>query len=190
MRLYTAVLFVLTLLCACNNTTKEAQEGDEYLTKGKEVIQHTLNKLSGELKQAMRQGGVRQAVPYCNANALPITQQIAQKYGAQVRRTSIRNRNAKNAPTAHEKLIIQQYAQQLTAGKKLKPMVSQLPNGNTMFNAPILLRASCLNCHGTVGQHITETDYQVIQSLYPNDKAIGYKVAELRGIWSVTFEKK
>lgn len=192
MRAYFILLVTLLFLNACqkNNRTQEQQESDPYLSQGKEIIQKMVGDLSGELKRAMRRGGVSEAVPYCNANALPITEKVATQYGATVRRTSIKNRNPKNAANTHEKLIIEQYEASLAAGKKLKPSITQLPNGNTMFNAPILLRASCLNCHGTVGKHISASDYQVIKSLYPNDKATGYKVAELRGIWSVVFEKK
>ena len=215
MRTYFVLLLALPLLYACGSkTTQQAQtevndgidqqtqtevnqeivqqqqSNDQHLNQGKEIIKVMLGNLSGELKRAMRRGGVREAVPYCNANALPITAKVAKEYGAQVKRTSIKNRNAQNAPNAHEKLIIEQYERSLAAGKKLKPSITPLPNGNTMFNAPILLRASCLNCHGTVGTNISENDYQVIKSLYPQDKATGYKVAELRGIWSIVFEKK
>jgi hypothetical protein len=45
----------------------------------------------------------------------------------------------------------------------------------------------CLKCHGTPGQEIQTETLKRIQQLYPNDKAIGYGVNEVRGMWSITF---
>jgi hypothetical protein len=46
-----------------------------------------------------------------------------------------------------------------------------------------------LKCHGKPGSQITQKTYDKILEFYPNDKAIGYDVNEVRGIWSIEFEK-
>jgi len=47
----------------------------------------------------------------------------------------------------------------------------------------------CLQCHGTLDQDLKRETYKTIKGLYPNDKGIGYDVNEVRGIWSITFDK-
>lgn len=195
LRFFFLAIGLTTLLFGCNGSGNKAGESDPVVndpavSKSIKIIRHTLKAMSGELRRAVRRGGVQEAVPYCNANAMPITQQMATKYNAKVRRISLKYRNEKNAPTPAEKRIMKQYAQDLAAGKKLKFKVTELPDGNTMFNSAIQIRSTCLKCHGTVGTDISETDYQLIKSLYPNDKAVGYKVAELRGMWSIVFGKQ
>ena len=45
----------------------------------------------------------------------------------------------------------------------------------------------CLQCHG---KQIKPEVSQQIMKLYPKDLAIGYNESEVRGIWSITFDKK
>jgi uncharacterized protein (UPF0335 family) len=48
----------------------------------------------------------------------------------------------------------------------------------------------CLKCHGTTDKQMERETYSKIKELYPNDKAIGYDVNEVRGIWSISFDKE
>ena len=48
----------------------------------------------------------------------------------------------------------------------------------------------CLQCHGKPDKDILPNTLTKIGSLYPEDKAIGYGVDELRGIWVVEMDKK
>ena len=48
----------------------------------------------------------------------------------------------------------------------------------------------CLNCHGEPGKEINESTLEKINSLYPEDKAIDFKVGDLRGMWSIEMPKK
>jgi hypothetical protein len=46
----------------------------------------------------------------------------------------------------------------------------------------------CLKCHGNLGQEVEAKTYDKILELYPNDKAVGYDINQVRGIWSIEFE--
>jgi hypothetical protein len=48
----------------------------------------------------------------------------------------------------------------------------------------------CLQCHGKPGTDLSETTIAKLSQLYPNDKATGYGINELRGIWIVEMNKK
>lgn len=192
-KLYSFFLAItLVGLVACSNNDKQTSQtsDNELKVKGKEIAQQTLGALSKELKQALQQGGVGKAVPYCNVNALPLTDSMAKIHKVSIRRTSLKTRNPKNSPSNQEKQILGEYQQLLAEGKKPMPRLTSLSDGRTLFNAPILIKPLCLNCHGKVGAQITEKNYEVIKGLYPKDQAINYKVAELRGMWSIVFEKR
>ena len=49
---------------------------------------------------------------------------------------------------------------------------------------PIFIQAECLNCHGSEIDMQQETK-ELIAGKYPNDKAINYKLGDLRGAVSV-----
>ena len=44
-------------------------------------------------------------------------------------------------------------------------------------------------CGGGQDAGIGDPVYEVIEGLYPNDDAIGYKAGDLRGIWRIDFGK-
>ncbi len=48
----------------------------------------------------------------------------------------------------------------------------------------------CMQCHGETNTEVLTNTLSKINTLYPDDKAMGYKVGELRGIWVVELNKK
>lgn len=183
------VLFfsVFISLLACDNSLSE-KEKEEYAAKGKEIVQATFKELSGNLMEQMKAGGPQQAIPFCNEQAMPITNELSEQYQVTIKRTSDKLRNSANQPSERELQIIEQYNNDLKNKSDLKPIV-EVDNENTKhFYAPIVMQANCLVCHGTVNETVTVKTDSIIKSLYPNDVATGYAEGDLRGIWSVTFK--
>ena len=176
-------LIALTLLLSCSNVSLSNEEIKKYTSKGKEIGQLTMKKLGGNLMQQMKLGGVQQAIPFCNASANPLTEELSKKHNATIKRTSHKLRNANNKPTKVEDNILKQYIATIEKGEKLKPIVSKDNDGKIHFYAPIKMQKKCLVCHGTVSK---QTD-SIIKLIYPSDKAIGFKESDLRGLMSVTF---
>jgi hypothetical protein len=137
----------------------------------------------------MKSGGVLEAVPFCNTMAQPLTEEIEKKYNATIKRTSLSIRNEKNIPSEGEIIILNQYKNSFGKSETIEPIVTLDNSGTTHFYAPIILQKKCLSCHGTVGKEVTKQTDSIIKSYYPNDKATGFKEGDLRGIWSVTFNK-
>ena len=54
---------------------------------------------------------------------------------------------------------------------------------------PIITNELCMQCHGQTGQQISPGTLAKITALYPNDKAVNYKVNQLRGIWVVEMKR-
>ena len=71
-------------------------------------------------------------------------------------------------------------------GKSPEPKVVEI-NGQKVGYYAIVTNEMCIKCHGDKGETIEPATFAKIQKLYPADKALGYKVNELRGIWVVKF---
>lgn len=192
-----SVIILSGLLLSCNNSSESQveesnetglsqQEKDEYKNKGKAIAKEAFLTLSSNLKVKMKEGGVQNAVEYCNVAAYPLTDSIAKANNAIVRRVSDRLRNPMNKADEVEMMVIENYKQMLASEEKLKPFIIE-DEGNVRFMAPIILKPECLSCHGTPEKHISKSDLAFIQELYPGDEAINFSSGDLRGIWSITF---
>lgn len=170
-----------------NNTGKTAEPENEpafdeskYTTLGDSIAKTAFQTLSGELKAAMQRGGVKEAVSYCNVNAYPLTDSVGEQFGAQLMRVAEKYRNSENALTDFDAEIFAQ----MKAGKQ---KVLKLHEGNAVFYKRIDLAPQCLSCHGEPGKDIATADYDLIKEKYPEDKAVGFKPGDLRGMWKITF---
>ncbi len=182
-----SIIVILFSSCQKDLTDKEKEE---YIIKGKEIAQATVKELGGNLMKHMKEGGPQQAIPFCNATANPLTEEMAKKYQVSIKRTSHKIRNDDNIPNETEETILKQYLEAISNSEKLKPIVSKDNAGKVHFYAPIKLEAKCLACHGTIGKEVTVKTDNILKALYPNDKATGFKAGDLRGIVDITFESE
>lgn len=163
-------------------------ESQAYTIKGQEIAQQTFKALSGNLKKAMSEGGVVNAVKFCNVQESVIVDSLSKYYDVSIKRTSHKLRNEKNKPNASEQEMIDYYLNTSKTTEDLFPEVKRNTDNTVSFYAPIHLQSLCVTCHGTVGKQVAEADYKSILALYPNDKAVDFEVDEFRGIWSITFK--
>ena len=198
-----SALALIGYLAACDSGASSNQEETaatetaatpidtaKYKKQGMQIAMGTFKVLSGQLKSALQEGGVPNAVSYCNTVAYPLVDSLSEVYNASIRRASNKVRNPKDKPTALEQEILDTYHAQMNAGEQPKPIVRQLQSGEIAFYAPIRMRELCLNCHGKLGETLKQEDYAVVKELYPEDEAIGYAAGDLRGIWSITFQEE
>ncbi|OIP05630.1 MAG: hypothetical protein COX70_00945 [Flavobacteriales bacterium CG_4_10_14_0_2_um_filter_32_8] len=203
MRINLILIIAVVLLLACNDneSTKEtvvtliekplltAETNKKHIEKGKEIAQKAFIVLSGNVKQAMANGGIENALTYCNINAGGLMDSLSNYYRVTIKRTSRKTRNQTNNPTTEEKVVLDKYLEMKNKGKEMSPIISFLANGDTVFYAPIIMQPLCVSCHGTVGENISKENYAIIKNYYTTDKAIDFKAGDLRGIWSITFNK-
>lgn len=184
------VIFVLLIfsvsLLSCSQREKEIEK---YRKIGTEIAQETQKSLAANLMENMKSAGVEAAIPFCNTMANPLTKEMEDKYSAKIKRVSLKNRNANNAPSEQEAEILVKYNDLLNSAKSLDPIVEIKTNNEVQYYAPIIIQEKCLACHGSLEKELTSETDSIIKSLYPNDKATGYKAGELRGIWSITIKK-
>ena len=182
------ILFVVTILCSCNNGFSE-NEKEEYTLKGKEIAQASFKALSSELMAQMKSGGPALAVPFCKEQARPILNEVASKYNVTIVRSSDQLRSCKIEPTERELDIINNYKQTILENKELKPIIEIDVTNKKHFYAPIIVKANCLVCHGKVNETMSVKTDSIIKLTYPFDIATGYNEGDVRGVWSITFNE-
>ena len=182
------ILLVFLAMAACDNSLSE-KEKQEYANKGNEIAQASFKALSEKLTEQMKMGGPAKAIPFCNVEAIPLTQQLSEKFNVTIKRTSDKLRNQQNKPSERELEIINNYHKLISEKKEIAPIVEVDSNNKKHYYAPITVKANCLACHGKVDEFVSIKTDSIIRSLYPNDKAIGYNEGDLRGIWSIEFKK-
>ena len=81
--------------------------------------------------------------------------------------------------------IINEFKNSLGSGNsELQPVV-KVSDEKMIGYYPILTNGLCLQCHGGVGEEITEDVSAKLKELFPKDSAVGYAAGELRGLWVV-----
>lgn len=158
-----------------------------YIKLGNEISDSVQLLLKQNLVSAMQDGGPIAAVEFCNTKALPLTNTYSEKYFTEVKRVSDKNRNPKNAASEKELAIMEDFRNTLKDSKPLSPKVTIDAEGKKHYYAPIYMGGVCLTCHGNPKNMQPEL-VSTLDSLYPKDKARGYAVDELRGLWSVKFK--
>lgn len=138
------------------------------------------------MAEQLAQGGVAAAIPYCQPENYGEVEALQYKFGALSRRFSEQPRNPQNLAKSGTAQALTRYS----SGQEKGAMVEELNQNEIRYTSPIYLRnETCLSCHGTVGQEVSETDYTLIKAKYPQDQATGYKSGDLMGVWELTFDK-
>lgn len=159
---------------------------------GNEITQEAQESLISTLQEAIAEKGVSEAIEFCNVEALPILQEVSEKYNVQVRRASFDYRNPEDAPRDYEAGILDTYVYNMENNLESEPNVQKFENGDILLytKAIKIPSALCLNCHGEPGKEVAQETLNKIDELYPEDKAKGHKIGDLRGMWSVRMTKK
>lgn len=160
-----------------------AQE-KSLLEESRALAQRFAMQLQAELKAALSDGGPINAITVCKEEAPQIASELSRLSGAKVGRTSLRSRNAINAPESWEREVLGRYFQptaQLT-DKRIEFFATE--SGDVRYMQAIRTGGLCLTCHG----HIAQGDLsRALDADYPFDQARGYEIGSLRGAFSITW---
>jgi hypothetical protein len=163
---------------------------EEIVIKGNQISATLLQKLGGEVKAQMQTNGVMGALHYCTQNALLLTDNVAKDSGSIIKRVSINNRNPINEANKGETIVLSKWEEKVK-NKEVLPAyeIEKLSNGDFNYYKPIVINnEACLKCHGDIAQDSPLAE--AIKVSYPNDKAMGYKMGDLRGMVVVTLPKE
>ncbi|KEO73657.1 Tll0287-like domain-containing protein [Anditalea andensis] len=208
---YTYFLLCLPILFSCNTEERvsrevfdnvkresavkrisEVQIVEKALAMGNEISDEAQEQLMSTLQNAIEENGLVGALNFCQAEALPIVKSTGSDYGVEIRRVSNRFRNPADQPKADEEVLLGAYEYNHEAGIASEPNIQKLQNGEVLLytRAITIPGQLCLNCHGDISTDVPADVADTIDQLYPEDKAKGHKVGELRGMWAIRIPRK
>lgn len=197
-KLIIGAVTLAAVLASCSSSTETSVaeivpvfDETAYLTVGDSIAMHAQKTLLANVAEAMQSSGAHGAVDFCNERAIPLTDSIAGIHAVSIQRMSDKNRNPGNvfASKGDEKAWEDLKAMMQDESIQEKHLVME-ENGNVYYYKPIALgMPTCLACHGSKESDIAAKTLEVINTKYPDDKATGYQMGQLRGMWKIQLEK-
>jgi hypothetical protein len=181
-----ALVFTLFLF---NCSENKVEISEDQLIGMRTTALDFMKDLKGVLINQIQTNGVLQAVSVCSDTAQVLTNNFGVQKGVFIRRVSFKNRNENNFPDDFEKKVLKKF-ELLHQNKELNnetehaEIVQEDEFKYLRYMKPILVQAECLNCHGSEADIMPEVK-QLIAQEYSSDKAVGYKIGDLRGAVSV-----
>jgi len=185
------LVLAIVATAGCGTPFSDAEE-KAALEQGATLADASFKALSYRLQQAMKEGGPAHAVDFCSLNALSIVDSLSNAHGAHIRRTSDRVRAPHDKPNAEEARIMQAMLAEWEAGGKEPNIPARaMEHGDSVaFYAPIFISSpACLKCHGDFDGSVDASALGMIEERYPDDRATGYELGDLRGMWSIRWAR-
>lgn len=145
------------------------------------MVPKLLEVLNAEIDKA----GHANAISVCREKAPVMAKGLSEQTGWGIRRVSLKNRNPKATPDAWEQAVLEDFERRLAAGENPITMDKAevvTVDGQKMYRYMKALPTQelCLNCHGTPDKISPEVQAK-LKELYPDDKATGYGLKQIRG---------
>jgi hypothetical protein len=176
-------LIVLFLLITSISKSESSETNKSViLNEAKNLLKETAKQYKNTLIQGLQHNNLIKALKYCNKEVKQLVSKDNEK-GFAIKRVSLRPRNKNNYPNLYEKEILDKFnILSLIDNKDLAFEYSEIikdeNNNKFVYVKAIRIKEVCLNCHGS---NINDDLKKEIQKLYPDDKAINYKLNDIRG---------
>lgn len=145
--------------------------------------------LKSILLKEIQTNGLPAAVSVCSDTAQILTNNFGITKGIYIKRVSFNNRNPNDYPDEFERKALNHFEElkskgQLNDSTEILEVIESDGIKSVRYLKPILIQAPCLNCHGKQENIMPEVK-AIIDQKYPNDKATGYNLNDLRGAVSI-----
>ena len=177
-------IFIVISLLITNISNSETTETNKsvILNEAKNLLKETAKQYKNTLIEGLQHNNLIKALKYCNKEVEQLISKDNEK-GFAIKRVSLRPRNKNNYPNLYEKEILEKFNKlSLKDNKYLalehSEIIKDENNNKFVYAKAIRIKEVCLNCHGS---NINDDLKKEIQKLYPDDKAINYKLNDIRG---------
>jgi hypothetical protein len=170
-----AVAFTLVLV-SCGG--KGGPVSDADMLRAQAALAPFKSSLVSELTAAVVESPAH-AIDVCRLRA-PVIAESLSTAGVRVGRASNLLRNPGNAPQPWMAPLLADYE---AHPDRLDPRAVRLDDKMFGYVEPITVKPLCLVCHG---EEIVPAVQERLDALYPEDRATGYRVGDVRGIFWVT----
>jgi len=170
--------------CAAAALPASAQQ-PAWQDEARKVAVSVPPKLLSVLVEEIEKGGAESAIAACRDKAPQLAKAASDESGWSVRRVSLRNRNPKAVPDAWERAALEEFDRRAAAGEnpatlEKAELVQENGVGVRRYLRALPTQQLCTQCHGTAEQ-LKPAVAERLRALYPDDRATGYRVGEIRG---------
>jgi len=183
----------ISILSSCTNDNEVAKtkmsKSNYDISSLKQEAKTTFMKfgkaLKGGMKGALKSGGGPVAgISVCSVKAPEIAKRISAENNAKVSRVSLKYRNENTGkPNEWQTKVLEKFESEKLTGKNVKEIAYAAiveANGHKEFRMmkAIPTAKGCLKCHGS---NIAKPIADILDKIYPNDKARFFKEGDIRG---------
>jgi hypothetical protein len=193
MKKLSIILLAIILFVSCNKSGDKKEQSESqgkndkmlaYLAADK-MITNFSNDLKKELISSLNEKGAVGSIEVCRIKAPEIAMTYSNEDVWSIKRVSEKNRNPANVADEQEKNIFRQF---IARTDSIPDVISVWQVSDTgkvlLYYKPIRTGQLCLKCHGT-SETIDPEVKTALEKFYPDDKATGYEVGDLRGMFVV-----
>lgn len=190
----TRIALVLALLAAALSLPTLSQSTQDaaapaWVEQSRDLSRRLGEELKGELARAMEEGGPIAAISVCRDRAPAIAAKLTAESGARVGRTALAVRNPANSADDIDRAVLDGFALTLVAGEVEGPLeaafwVNRAGAVERRYLRAIVTEGVCVTCHGT---EIAPDLAAAIAREYPDDKATGFALGQLRGAFKIVW---
>lgn len=179
-------LLCAALLTGCDGSV-EPSEAD--LANARAATQEFGTELKGHLVAAIKVSGPEGAIGVCKSAAPAVAEDVSGRHGFSIARTSLKVRNPDNAPDEWERKVLEDFVTRNEAGEDATKMESWTVTEDKASGVQVMrymkaipTQEVCTLCHGTA---ISEPVREALATDYPDDRATGFEVGDIRGAFTV-----
>ncbi len=163
----------------------------DLLPEARKVAGSIPPKLLSVLAVEMDKGGPESAIGVCRDKAPQMAKAASEETGWAIRRVSLNNRNPKAVPDAWERAVLEDFDRRAAAGEapatlEKGELVTDGGQKTYRYMKALPTAELCLKCHGPQAS-LAPAVRAKLAELYPQDKAVGYSVGQVRG--AITLKK-
>jgi hypothetical protein len=165
-----------------------AGENEALVKESRALVKQFFGELKSNLVHSLKSGGPVEALGTCSIKAIEVAGSHSERSGWTISRTSLKLRNPDNKPDRWEYYVLNRFNSRLAEGEKpMKMEYSEIVvmNGKRIFRymkAIPTAKKPCLACHGA---KLKPAIVEALSTLYPEDKATGYKEGQIRGAFTL-----
>jgi hypothetical protein len=177
-------MMMLTLLLQGNDLAAQQEDTSVQEAEARALVQQFTGQLLPTLQNALAEGGPVAAIEVCAVRAPEIAATLSTESGWQVRRVSLKPRNAGSAsPDIWETAVLETFDQRQAAGEPGPTLnASAVENDEFRYMQAQPVLPLCLTCHG---QQVSDDVLAALAEHYPGDMATGYLEGQIRGAISL-----
>lgn len=163
----------------------DLQERAEF---SRDSVKAFAGELKAALKTAINDKGPVHAIRVCQEKAPEIMERLSSTRGQFIGRTSRKCRNPGNVPDVWELKRLEEFESRKQAGEPVSSLEHSqivISDGKIYFRymKAIPTEKVCLTCHG---ENIAPEICKVLDELYDEDRARGFRAGDIRGAFTIS----